>query len=214
MVGLRRAFNNALAAGGGGGTMATLCHPADPSGTLLREDPYEDRWVSYVPVPNGAKVRILKSVEGFTLVQHGGDGDGEQTGWVRTAYVTVDGAAACAQPPAAPAAAPAAAFKVTTYNILTGGDSNEHYWQKGKLSPFESDTTGLPHALWNHRRDLVVAALRGQGDDIVMLNECTAAQLRYIEGKMPHMQRAHYTLKVGEVDGSAILIKKEMWKAP
>ena len=76
--------------------------------------------------------------------------------------------------PVTPTVAPTMApkFQVTTYNILTGGKP----WSG--MSEYEAETTGLPHALWKNRRHLVVNAL--VGSQVVMLNEATIDQTKYI----------------------------------
>ena len=88
-------------------------------------------------------------------------------------------------------------FKVTTYNILTGGEP----WPG--MTPYEEETTGLPHALWKNRRDRVVGAL--QGSEVVMLNEATNDQKNYVKNNIQNMEIGCSKLKDRNYDGSVIL---------
>mgnify|MGYP003695010377 FL=1 len=88
-------------------------------------------------------------------------------------------------------------FKVTTYNILTGGKP----WPG--MTPYEEETTGLPHALWKNRRDRVVGAL--QGSEVVMLNEATNDQKNYVKNNIQNMEIGCSKLKDHNYDGSVIL---------
>jgi len=104
--------------------------------------------------------------------------------------------------PVTPTVAPTMApkFQVTTYNILTGGQP----WSG--MSGYEAETTGLPHALWKNRRDLVVNAL--VDSQVVMLNEATADQTQYIIEKLKNMEIGSAKIKRGNADGSVILYDK------
>lgn len=93
-------------------------------------------------------------------------------------------------------------FKLTTYNILTGGAP----WTD--ISPYEVETTGKPYAVWNNRKHLVVEALRDS--EIIMLNETTDAQLLYIQKELG-INTVSRALKQGEYDGSAILVDTSKW---
>ena len=88
-------------------------------------------------------------------------------------------------------------FKVTTYNILTGGKP----WPD--MTPYEAETTGLPHALWKNRRGHVVRAL--QGSDVLMLNEATDVQKNYVKNNLRNMEIGCSKLKDHNYDGSVIL---------
>jgi len=151
----------------------------NPTGSLLREGPNTSSdWVSNIPVPNNVHVSEHDSSGEFTLISYG-----DQRGWVRTKYLTTT-------------------LKLTTYNILTGGAP----W-KG-ISPYETETTGKPYAIWENRKHLVVEALRDS--EIVMLNETTDAQLSYIQKELG-ISTVSRALKKGEYDGSAILVNKTKW---
>lgn len=120
----------------------------DPTGSLLRIDAVASSpFVSNVPVPNNVQVEVLSSCNDFTYISYNG-----QEGWVRTKYLTTTHD-------------DATSFELTTYNILTGGLP----WEG--ISPYEAETTGMPNALWDNRKDLIVDALKDK--EIVMLNEAT-----------------------------------------
>lgn len=156
-----------------------------PTGSLLRKNPDEhSEWVSQIPIPNHVNVEPHESSGNFTRITFD-----LQTGWVRTKYLK-------------PSFSPSIPFKLTTYNILTGGSP----WLG--ISPYERETTSYQFSAWDNRKHLVVAAL--QDSEIVMLNEATDAQLSHIEEqlKLTTVSRA---LKPGEYDGSAILVDQTKW---
>ncbi len=161
----------------------------DPTGSLLRMNPNTSSdWVSNIPVPNNVDVLEYGSNGEFTLISYG-----DQTGWIRTKYLTTTKSTT---------ALSFTPFKLTTYNILTGGLP----W-KG-ISPYEDETTGKPYAVWNTRKHLIVESLRDS--EIVMLNETTDAQLSYIQQQLG-ISTVSRALKKGEHDGSAILVNTSKW---
>lgn len=160
----------------------------DQTGSLLRQSPHVSAdWVSFKPVPNGVNVVGHESFGEFTLISYGGD-----RGWVRSKYLTTLSPSSSTP-----------SFKLTTYNILTGGAP----W-KG-ISQYEAETTGKPYAIWKNRKHLVVEAIRDS--EIIMLNETTDTQLLYIQKELG-ISIVSRALKKGEYDGSAILVNTDKWK--
>lgn len=92
-------------------------------------------------------------------------------------------------------------LKVLGYNILTSTQDGN----LDKLSIFEQELTSSgKYRYWKHRRENVARAL--SNCHVIGLCECTDHMLDDLLQQHPHLASAQLSLKVGEYDGSAILV--------
>lgn len=92
---------------------------------------------------------------------------------------------------------------VMGYNILT----STHDGNPNTLSVFEQELKASgKYRYWKHRRDNVVQALKNC--HVIGLCESTSHMIKYILSNNPYIELAQHALKVGEYDGSAILVDK------